>query len=321
MAWSFPSSTYAFGSTFELSNVTEADVWRAARWAAAGAAVLAVTRTLYRTFIMDCSHDSEGDGALFYAFATRQKFSDIANLKKDPYYFDLSKETFAAEIESNWEIIRDELREYLDKQGGSLRPFGHTHRMSSTHCWRILSLMLWRIRDPRAEEHFPRTLALVRRAVPADRLVGITFSQLEPESDIAPHVGDTNGNYRCHLGLIVPRGLPDAGLEVGGEQRSWVEGKMFAFNDAHLHRAWNGAPAHRFILLLDVMREEHKAHTNKVCCYVMASFVLQRLANKWTWINSSKRMQANVHSLLNRFLSIPIVLGVGQGFVHRMLSA
>jgi hypothetical protein len=311
----FPS--FALGQTFELPQLTPANVSLACRVAAAGCAAYG----LYRVFFAPLGHDAGEPGSLFLAFGSRRVFDQVCDKRTDPYYLDLESEPWAKEIEGKWTIIRDELQQYLDAQGGTLRPFGHTHRMSSAHCWRVLSLMLWRVRDPRAAEHFPKTLALLQKAVPADRLVGITFSQLEPESNIAPHVGDTNGNYRCHLGLIVPRGLPDAGLEVGGEQRAWEEGRMFAFNDAHHHRAWNNAPKHRFILILDVMRKEHKEHTNEVCCHVMASFLLQRLSNKMPLLKSGKRVEANVHAILKRLVTVPIILGVGQGFVHRIMQA
>lgn len=96
---------------------------------------------------------------------------------------------------------------------------------------------------------------------------------------------------------------------------------MFAFNDAHHHRAWNNAPKHRFILILDVMRKEHKEHTNEVCCHVMASFLLQRLSNKLPLLKSGKRVESNVHAILKRLITLPIILGIGQGFVHRVMQA
>ena len=36
-----------------------------------------------------------------------------------------------------------------------------------------------------------------------------------------------------HLGLVVPDG--DCGLAVGDDERRWVEGQVFAFNDLALH--------------------------------------------------------------------------------------
>lgn len=266
-------------------------------------------------------HDAGPPGSLFLAFGSRQRFPDVADLKYDPHYFPLDQEPWVAQLERDYAVVVDELKSYLATHGNTLQPFGHSHRMSSSHCWRVLSLMLWKVRDPLAQQHFPRTLALLNRCIPADRLVGITFSQLEPHSNIAPHYGDTNANYRCHLGLIIPRPLPEAGIEVGGEQRGWQEGKLVAFNDAHHHRAWNDAPAHRFILIIDVMRKEFVRDTNKVCCNVLASFVLQRLQNRWSWLKQGgKHMQHNVHALLQWVVAVPVVFGIGQNLVHRTMQ-
>ena len=44
----------------------------------------------------------------------------------------------------------------------------------------------------------------------------------------------------------------DAGLEVAGETRRWVEGKCMLFDDSYLHSSWNEADSERVILLFDV---------------------------------------------------------------------
>lgn len=179
---------------------------------------------------------------------------------------------------------------------------------------------LFRCADARASACFPRTLALMEAAV-GDRLVGITFSQLMEESDIAPHVGDTNGNYRCHLGLIVPSPLPTCGMRVGLEEQSWREGRVMAFNDAHHHTAWNGSKEKRFILLFDVMREEYMASKLYLCRSVMAAFLVHRLSNWYPWVSSTPRRQLVNLEIVRFLLHLPITFDIGSAFVHQILRA
>ena len=47
-----------------------------------------------------------------------------------------------------------------------------------------------------------------------------------------------------HLGIVVPRGC---GLRVCGEERSWEEGKCFAFDNSFAHEAWNRGDSRRII--------------------------------------------------------------------------
>jgi hypothetical protein len=63
--------------------------------------------------------------------------------------------------------------------------------------------------------------------------------------------------YRHHLGLIVPAQLPKVGFRVGNETRCWQNGKIFAFNDAYEHTAWNNSDEDRYIMSFDVMRPEY----------------------------------------------------------------
>jgi beta-hydroxylase len=74
------------------------------------------------------------------------------------------------------------------------------------------------------------------------------FSWMAAGTYIKPHTGYTDTVLRCHLGLIVP---PDCALLVGGETRSWQEGKTLIFDDTVVHEAWNRSNSQRVVLLLD----------------------------------------------------------------------
>ncbi|EGD74620.1 hypothetical protein PTSG_05985 [Salpingoeca rosetta] len=297
------------------------DEWRPAVLGATGALGLYLT---YKHLFTRPGFDPPAPGELYLAFECRKTFEKACDMQKDPFVFDLSREEFVQPLEANWTTIRDELKAYTANTGGRLAPFGHTHRMSSKSCWRVLSLRLWGVTAPSASSFFPKTMQLLHSIFPGEeweRVVGITFSQLEPQSAIAPHYGDTNANYRCHLGLIVPAGLPDAGMEIGDQQQEWKEGRVFAFNDAHYHRAWNKCDERRFVLILDVMRREHMPKRNHVCRYVMASFLLQRIANMCSIVKATKWTEHYTHAILYCLLFVPVNLGLGSSFVHWFMRA
>jgi aspartyl/asparaginyl beta-hydroxylase (cupin superfamily) len=95
----------------------------------------------------------------------------------------------------------------------------------------------------------PATAALVR-SIPGAMSAGLVyFSALAPRTRILPHCGPTNTRWRCHLGLIVPKGCE---LRVGGIRRRWREGKCLLFDDSFVHGANNPTDATRAVLIVDV---------------------------------------------------------------------
>lgn len=79
------------------------------------------------------------------------------------------------------------------------------------------------------------------------------FSVLKPGARLPPHHDNTNAKLNFHVGIIVPDGC---GITVGGETRSWKEGECLAFDDSHLHEAWNSSPHQRVVLITDLYRPE-----------------------------------------------------------------
>ena len=79
---------------------------------------------------------------------------------------------------------------------------------------------------------------------------------LEPGCKVLPHIGETNTTIRGHLGISIPGKLPEAGIRVGNEERSWEEGKVVLFSDCHRHTVWNNTSGRRFVLVFDITRDE-----------------------------------------------------------------
>jgi beta-hydroxylase len=97
----------------------------------------------------------------------------------------------------------------------------------------------------------PLTASLISRHIPGHGAAG--FSVLHPGTRIKPHTGYAGQFLRCHVGLRIPAG--DCGLQVGGETRTWEEGKAIVFDDRLTHAAWNMTTEARIILLVDFVPE------------------------------------------------------------------
>ncbi|MBD5633332.1 MAG: aspartyl/asparaginyl beta-hydroxylase domain-containing protein [Candidatus Eremiobacteraeota bacterium] len=75
------------------------------------------------------------------------------------------------------------------------------------------------------------------------------LSRLSAASHVAPHRGPTNVRVRCHFGVEIPE---DCGLRVGGEIRTWAEGRCIVFDDSFEHEAWNRNVRDRIVLIVDL---------------------------------------------------------------------
>ena len=75
------------------------------------------------------------------------------------------------------------------------------------------------------------------------------FSILDAKTRIPPHSGVSNTRLLVHLPLIVP---PGCGFRVGAEQREWVPGKAFVFDDTMEHEAWNDSDVPRAVMIFDI---------------------------------------------------------------------
>lgn len=164
---------------------------------------------------------------------------------------DAARFPFAAELERNWEVIRDEMVA-LRSTGFIAWPekslYGETG-------WSTFGLYAFGQKQTTNCTLCPRTTALVE-SVPGMAMAG--FSRLAPGAHIKPHVGyDEYSRYvlRLHLGLETNS---DCALRVANETRSWTEGKTFVFCDAVEHEAWNRGTTTRTVLLLDFKNPRYR---------------------------------------------------------------
>lgn len=203
-----------------------------------------------------------------------------------PPFYDKTQLPWTKTLEDNWEIMRDELFALIEDSPERLQPYfiNKTMAFPPRH-WKTMGLYYWKYKIHRNCRRCPETMKIIRR-IP--NLTSFSVSVLEPGSNINPHQGDTDAIIRCHVGLVVPGRLPEIGFQVGGEIRSWEEGKALPFCDAITHTAWNHTDKRRLIINLDVMRPELAHRQNGICAHVLASSGLQMLYPKFSFLGRQK---------------------------------
>ncbi len=207
----------------------------------------------------------------------------------EPHVYDPSKFDWVPKIEAQWHTIRDELLSAIGGRDSVLLSYPDPNMTNRKGAWKTAGLMYWTFQSDRYIAMFPKTWAILQ-TIP--HLTSASLLLLEPNSTIKPHHGDANAMIRCHMGLIVPAPAPRCGLRVKETTFSWEEGRIFMFNDAHEHTAWNNTDQDRYILSFDVMRPEFVGMEKWVSSRVLGNIYvdvmltrhtqLRRLfANKW----------------------------------------
>jgi len=194
----------------------------------------------------------------------------------EPAFIDSKQFDWANDIENNVAEIKSELSSYLKNY--KLQSYFNTSMVSKKNSWKTIALKTWSIQLFKNQKQFPKTIDLLNKY---PQIVSASFNMLDAKSSILPHCGDTNAIYRCHLGLDIPVGLPDCGFKVKEEIKAWGNNKWLIFMDAYKHEAWNNSSKERYILLIDVIRDEFMEQKQLVCSTVLTSLFLQKRNEKY----------------------------------------
>lgn len=200
----------------------------------------------------------------------------------EPAFFNPNDYGFSKVITENYSVIKEELLFYLKSH--ELESYFNESMVASKNSWKTISLKTWNIEIYENYKYFPKTLKIIQ-SIPS--LVSASFNLLEPKGHIIPHCGDTNGIFRCHLGLSIPAKIPVCGFRVKEEWRSWEDGELIVFTDALNHEAINMSDENRFIFLFDIIREEYIEDKKKICATVITSLFLQRWAQNIPLLSKS----------------------------------
>lgn len=166
----------------------------------------------------------------------------------------------------HYETIRHEVDDYINRRFDIKYVNPGAPNMTYPDSWKNIYFKNYLLNYNLSKEKFPITHKLLTEKKEIT-LAGITT--LAPKSKLMPHCGETNSIIRCHMGLKVPGKLPELGLKVNGQNLCWEEGKVFAFNDAFQHEAWNNTDEYRYVLVFDIMRPEFADKRVWICAHCL----------------------------------------------------
>jgi ornithine lipid ester-linked acyl 2-hydroxylase len=161
---------------------------------------------------------------------------------------------WAAEIESEWHLIRAELDTLLTRKDdlpGFHEVVSGVSDISNDSNWKTFLIYGYGLKSENALKACPETWRILQK-IPG--LVSGLFSIFEPGKHLPPHRGPYNGVLRFHLGLIVPDEPDKIGIRVDDQIRRWHEGEAMIFDDSHEHEAWNHSDKVRVVLFVDFVR-------------------------------------------------------------------
>lgn len=205
------------------------------------------------------SHNLDSASADFAE--TVQHLRDAAGFGESPAWHQPTADShpWATELEAATPTIQQELLSAMEKLPTT--EWGGAEYEAIAAQWKFFHL--WRDGEwvPEAEERFPRTVALLQNLEATHRLrlnplqnVACGFARQPMGSGIAPHCDGNLLGLTAHLGLQVPS--TDCWIEVGGERRSWEEGRLLLMDTTQTHRTENSGTCDRYILMLNVLRPE-----------------------------------------------------------------
>ena len=137
----------------------------------------------------------------------------------------------------------------------------------------------------------PLTASVLQHILPfhSSGMGSIYFSVLAPNSHILQHRGPTYPRLRCHLPLCIPEAC---GINVGGEIRTWAEGKCLLFDDSFVHEAWNKSSTERMVLVVDLWHPDLSANEVQLL-YSLNRYTLVHAKHLAThWIANAKARAA-----------------------------
>jgi len=217
----------------------------------------------------------------WYSFAEGEVFTG-----GEPPFFDISTKPWKKLLEDHANVICNELQTLIENKEPNIIPYFNRTLASSPAAWTIFPLRSWNNDFAENCKKTPRTVEIIRQ-IPG--VTSCAFSILKPHTTIKPHFGDSNVMYRCHLTLKTPGSQPEIGMRAGGKEISWETGTVFAFCDAHKHEVWNNTNEERWVLIVDILREEFLAEEKQICKEVNATLWWQHKFQKFYFIRHLPR--------------------------------
>ena len=168
----------------------------------------------------------------------------------DPPVYPAGTFDWQKELESNWQVMRDEALAMLEHRAAvpRLREVSPDHdRIAVDEKWQSFFLWGYGYRLAGNCRRCPGTAKAVEK-IPGLR--SALFSILAPHAHIPRHKGVTKGMLTLHMGLKVPKERDKCSITVEDEELVWEEGKSFVFDDTYHHGVTNDTDEDRVVLLV-----------------------------------------------------------------------
>ncbi len=174
-----------------------------------------------------------------------------------PPIMDVGQFPELAELQENWEVIRDEAQALMDEGGfesitdpDSPSYYDIGFRTFYKYGWTKFYLNWYGYTHESAKQTCPKTVELLSK-IPS--VNGAMFSLLPPTGKLTRHLDPVACSLRYHLGLNTPN-HDDCYISVDNQIYSWRNGEPLLFDVTFLHFVHNDADKPRLILMCDIDR-------------------------------------------------------------------
>lgn len=177
--------------------------------------------------------------------------------KARPAIMDMEKFPELAEIQENWQVIRDEALSLQadggfdkigDKDQASFYDIGF--RTFYKYGWTKFYLSWYGYTHESAKRTCPKTVEILSK-IPS--VNGAMFSILPPGGQLTRHLDPFACSLRYHLGLATPND-DSCYINIDDTKYSWRDGDPLLFDVTFLHFARNDSDKLRVILMCDIER-------------------------------------------------------------------
>jgi ornithine lipid ester-linked acyl 2-hydroxylase len=182
-------------------------------------------------------------------------------LKETPAVMSPYDTPVAVELENNFEIILQEVKEMLRQTTGTLAKYTYGGQNQSIGSdtriqdgrdigWEITNIHMGNHFNALAEEIMPTFVDLMKK----HKVLASVLSVLPGKTKIPPHYGYSSFVKRLMLGVTIPSDRENCYLCVNGEKQVWEEGKTMLWDDTYPHAVYNESTEDRVVIYMDILR-------------------------------------------------------------------
>lgn len=198
---------------------------------------------------------------------------------KMPPFFNEGDFAEAAFIKSKYNIIKNEINDYFNREvEHKLKPGLIPHSSWDGSGWKSIGLYIFGFKRSMNCKKFP-ILTEIIESIPT--MTSAQISIMQPGTRLMPHIDDTSAVARIHLGIKIPGTLPELGFRMAGKEVSWKEGEILILSSIRPHYAWNYTKDRRVVVIIDVIHQQYYNRKLRICGNVLVQLVMKIIASRF----------------------------------------